>query len=136
MSLRKIVLKIFKGVPREDHEKALDNENSFIDEYSGLITKAERLIEQAKYRNFTTVQIFDSESEPYLLALKEIFDTPEFIYFIDVHKRYCIMETMEGDNAKGIEMQGVLKGIDYIMKNLYVAKKRYLELKSNQNVEI
>jgi hypothetical protein len=113
-------------------EQAVEKERQ---EYLRLCEQARDLIEKTSYRNFTTLEIYNPESREYLEALKDIFDTKQFLFFIDLHKQYCLREIMDGNKDAGTEMQGVLKGIDYIMKNLYSAKQKYLQLKESENIE-
>lgn len=113
-------------------EKAVKKER---EEYFTLCEQARVLIEKSAYRNFTTLEIYDTDSGEYLEALKDIFDSKQFSFFIDLHKQFCLREIMDGNKDAGTEMQGVLKGIDYIMKNLYVAKQKYQQLKQNQQVQ-
>ena|SRR4030042_646121 len=118
----------------DDAKKANEKSTEQIAKAAEMIKAAEQSIKDKSYGNFTQLDIYDSMDESYLLALKEIWDSKQFAFFIDMLKHQCIVRIMQEDEKVGIEMQGVLKGMDYIMKNLYVKNNAYLELKQEQNI--
>jgi hypothetical protein len=132
----KIILAILKFISPgfiaiiEDAKLANEKSTEQITKAADMIKIAEQSINDLSSRNFTQLDIFDQTDEGYLLALKEIWDSKQFAFFIDMLKHQCIVRIMQEDEKVGIEMQGILKGMDYIMKNLYVKNNAYTELKN------
>lgn len=99
-----------------------------------LFEQAAAVVDKAKYQHFTTLDIFDTDNDEYLRAISHIWLSKEFAFFIEIHKQVVIGNIMEGGSDAAIEGQGILKGIDYIMKNLYAADKKYQELIAAQKI--
>lgn len=118
--------------------KAENKENARLALAEKLIKQAEEVIasgeEKAKYRNFTRLEIYDEDDEQYLYAIKTIWDSKQFAYFMDVLKNKLVSGIIEGNQQNAVEGQGMLKGIDYLMKNLYVSNDKYKHLKEQQNL--
>lgn len=123
---RKFAMRAFNLKDGKEVDEQIKRLEKIIEDYRKLGEIASEVTDKASYRNFTTIDSYDVNDESYQKALKEIYESKEFMFFVDLHKNHCIRDIMDGDNVKGLEMQGILKGIDYIMANLYMAKKKYL----------
>ena len=123
---------IAKGYAKSKEKRDESAEKKRIEEAGKIIIQAQDAINKAEYRNYTTLQIFDTEGEQYLAELTEIWNSKAFMFFVDVHKNVVVSTIMNGDAKAAVEGQGILKGIDYLMKNIYSAKQKYEFLKETQ----
>src|SRR4030042_1214687 len=87
----------------DDAKKANEKSTEQIAKAAEMIKAAEQSIKDKSYGNFTQLDIYDSMDESYLLALKEIWDSKQFAFFIDMLKHQCIVRIMQEDEKVGGE---------------------------------
>jgi hypothetical protein len=140
--LRKWIMKIFGFVDKTEFDKLkLQLEDSGkkcgsrLAEADDLIESARKAIADARRVNFTTIDSYDVESEPYLLALKEIVENKAFIFFIHLHTMAVVAEITDGIPEEAAKGQGILKGIDYIMRNLHSARNKYETITEQREIK-
>lgn len=91
---------------------------------------AEKYIKDVKDSNnkYTEIKAFDITDKEFIRVIAQISASPELTFMLYNLKQQCVQNMVDGNVEVNLQMTGILKGIDIVIKNLAGYKNSWKEV--------
>ncbi len=91
---------------------------------------AEKYIKDVKdsENKYTEIKVFEIKDREFIRTMAQISTSPELTFMLYNLKQQCVQNMVDGNVEVNLQMTGVLKGIDVVIKNLVGYKNSWKEV--------